>query len=142
VNGFLAHERGQGAVEYVLILAMLAIVCIMSLLLFGLSLGDVYASVTGTVEATNANQGHNDSDLIVSVSATRTGHGSGDDVRVLVEVSERTRVTASDSQSGRSVSFTCRHTCRKKFREVGDGAGTITTTADRDVDAAHYEPRR
>ena len=44
---FAAQEKGQGLVEYALILVLIAIVVITALTLLGGSVGDVFNDITG-----------------------------------------------------------------------------------------------
>ena len=120
-------ERGQGLVEYALILVLVAVVVIAVLIILGPVVGNVFSSVTEALLNPGGTNGP-----LVNVSAERTGGGSGNDVNVTVTVSRSTTVTATDSQSGHSTSFSCSGTCVGTIAAVGFAAGTVTVTADGD----------
>ena len=50
---FAAKEKGQGLVEYALILVLVAIVVIVVLSLLGPTIGDVFSNIMGALETTN-----------------------------------------------------------------------------------------
>ena len=127
-------EKGQGLVEYALILVLVAVVVIAILLLLGPVIGNVFSEVT---EALN-NSVALGSGPLVSVSAVRTGYGSGNDVIVTVTVSKSTTVTVSDSQDASPISFSCSGTCSGTLLGVGHAAGTVTATADGHSKTANY----
>ena len=116
----VAAEKGQGLVEYALILVLVAIVVIAVLLTLGPVVGEVYSEVTGGLGYTP----------ITSVSTARTGSGHGNDVEVTITVSSDTSVTATDSQSGQSATTTCSSSCTITLTGVGDAAGRVTVYAD------------
>ena len=109
-------------VEYSLILILVAIVVMAILSVLGPQVGDVYSRVMVALSFGNG--------PITSVSASRTGHNTGNDVVVTVTVSENTTVTVKDSQSGQSFSMSCSGSCQGTLTGVGLGAGTVTATAD------------
>lgn len=49
---YLAHEDGQGLVEYALILVLVAIVVIAILALLGPQIGNVFSQITDTLAGT------------------------------------------------------------------------------------------
>lgn len=112
-------EKGQGLVEYALILVLIAIVVIVILALLGPAVGNVFSNVMIPI------RGHG---VISGVSAQRTGGGSND-LLVSVSVSTNTSVTISDSQSGGSFTVSCNGSCSVTFIGVGFDAGTVTVTA-------------
>ena len=61
---FIAHQRGQGLVEYALILVLIAIVVIASLSLLGSGVGNVFREVWITLRT--ASGGGSPTDLVVS----------------------------------------------------------------------------
>jgi pilus assembly protein Flp/PilA len=126
----LRSEKGQGLVEYALILVLVAIVVMAVLLVLGPSIGQIFTRVTDEL--------HHPGGPLISASVARTGNGNGNDVVVTVTVSESTTVTATDSQSGGSVSFSCSDTCDRTLTGVGHDAGTITLSADGDSLRAGY----
>ena len=117
------HEEGQGLVEYALILILVAIVVIAILLLLGPVVGNVFSNVVGVLQKEAGMPSP-----ITHVSAGRYGM-AGNDVWVTVTVSESMSVTATDSQSGHSTTFTCGGTCSGTIAAVGHNPGTVTFTA-------------
>lgn len=132
VTALPVGERGQGLVEYALILVLVAVVVIAILIILGPVVGNVFSSVTEALLNPGGTNGP-----LVSVSAERTGGGSND-VDVTVTVSRSTTVTATDSQSGHFTSFSCSGTCVGTITAVGFAAGTVTVTADGDLLTAGY----
>ena len=108
-------ERGQGLVEYALILVLVAIVVIAVLLLLGPVVGEVYCEVVNVMQPGECG-------LITSVEAERKGNGNSADVDVIITVSESTTVTAT--WSGGSSSKSCSGTCTITFTD-GEPAGTV-----------------
>jgi pilus assembly protein Flp/PilA len=49
---YLAHEDGQGLVEYALILVLVAIVVIAILAILGPQIGNVFSQITNTLAST------------------------------------------------------------------------------------------
>ena len=113
-------EKGQGLVEYALILVLVAIVVIFILALLGPAVGNVFSNIMIPLRG---------SGVITSVSAQRTGGGHGNSVEVSISVSTNTSVTVSDSQSGQSFTMSCNGSCSLMLIGVGHDAGTITVTA-------------
>ena len=116
-------EKGQGLVEYSLILVFVAVVVISVLLTLGPQVGRVFSRVVTVLNLV-------DGGVISSVSAERTGGGNGNDVVVSITVSTNTSVTVDDSQSGQVKTATCNGSCSVTLTGVGDAAGTATVTAD------------
>ena len=116
-------EKGQGLVEYALILVLVAIVVIGVLLTLGPQVGRVFSRVVTVLNLV-------DGGVISSASAARTGGGNGNDVVVTISVSTNTPVTVTDSQSGQVNATTCNGGCSVTLTGVGDAAGTATVTAD------------
>ena len=117
------NEKGQGLVEYALILVLVAIVVIGILLLLGPTVGQVYCEIANTLEAGSCG-------VITAVSAERTGGGHGNDVVVTITVSESTSVTVSDSQNASPQTTTCNGSCTVTLTGVGDNQGTVTVEDD------------
>ena len=116
------QEKGQGLVEYSLILILVAIVVMAILTVLGPQVGDVYSRIVVALSFGNG--------PITGVTAARTGDGNGNDVVVTVTVSEDTTVTIKDSQSGQTLSLSCTGgSCQGTLAGVGHNAGTVTTTA-------------
>jgi pilus assembly protein Flp/PilA len=115
-------EKGQGLVEYALILVLVAIVVIASLLLLGPTVAQAYCRVVGALQPGSCG-------VITTVSANRTGGGNGNDVVVTITVSTSTSITVSDSQSGQTGGTTCASSCSVTLAGVGNNAGAITVIA-------------
>jgi pilus assembly protein Flp/PilA len=116
------QEKGQGLVEYALILVLVAIVVMGILTILGPQVGEVYSRITVALSSGNG--------PITGITAERTGHGSGNDVVVQVTVSENTTVTIKDSQSGQTRTMSCSGSCHHTFTGVGHSGGTVTATAE------------
>jgi pilus assembly protein Flp/PilA len=129
-------EKGQGLVEYALILVLVAIVVIAILLMLGPVVGNVFSEVTAALLDPTSLGGP-----IVSVSAARTGGGHGNDVIVTVTVSESTTVTVTDSQNASPISISCSGTCQGTLIGVGLNSGTVKATAEGRSKKANYPPQ-
>jgi len=127
-------NRGQGLVEYALILVLAAIVVIAVLVLLGPTIGQVFSSVVTNLQPRG---------VITGVSAGRTGGGSGNDVVVTITVSTNTTVDVSDSQNAAPVTnVPCNGSCQVTLLGVGFNAGTVTVTAAAGGTAtANYDPK-
>lgn len=117
------NEKGQGLVEYALILVLVAIVVIGVLLLLGPTVGQVYCRIANTLEPGSCG-------VITAVSAERTGNGHGNDVVVTITVSKNSSVTVSDSQNASPETTTCNGSCSVTLSGVGVNPGTVTVEAD------------
>lgn len=117
-----SQEKGQGMVEYALILVLVAIVVMGILTILGPQVGEVYSRITVALSS--------GSGPITGITAVRTGHGAGNDVTVQVTVSEDTTVTIKDSQSGQTRTMSCSSSCHHTFTGVGHSGGTVTATAE------------
>jgi pilus assembly protein Flp/PilA len=125
-------DRGQGLVEYALILALVAVVVIVILTLLGPAIGQVFSQVLRDLQP----QG-----VISGVSAERTGGGSGNDVVVTITVSANTTVTVTDSQGAAPVTNApCNGNCQVTLLGVGFNAGTVTAAAGGTATAG-YPPK-
>lgn len=82
-------QKGQGLVEYALILVLVAVVVIAILLTLGPVVGEVFSKVTRVL-------GGPAPGVLTSISAARTGGGNGNDVVVTITVAKNTSVTATD----------------------------------------------
>lgn len=114
------HEKGQGLVEYALILVLVATVVTGILLLLGPIVGNVFSDIVAQLQVGRG--------VISSVSAERTGSGSND-VKVTIAVSTSTSVTVSDSQDADSVTASCSSSCTVTLSGVGFNAGTVKVRA-------------
>lgn len=129
------QEKGQGLVEYALLLILVAIVVMGILTVLGPQVGDVFSRVIVAISPPSADN------PLTGVTAVRTGHGEGNDVVVTVTVSENTTVTITDSQSGKSASMNCSNSCQQTITGVGHHAGTVTATAGSGSMSAEYHRR-
>ena len=125
-----AQEKGQGLVEYSLILVLVAIVVMAVLTILGPQVGSVFSRVTIALSF--------GSGPITSVTAERTGHGAGNDVTIEVTVSEDVSVTIKDSQSGQTHTMLCSGSCHFTFTGVGTNSGTITASGGGGSMSADY----
>jgi len=126
-------EKGQGLVEYALILVLVAVIVVAVLLLLGPVVGNVFSEVTVGLLPGGGGP-------LVSVSAVRAG-GPGNDVIVTVTVSRSTTVTVTDSQDASPITISCSGTCQGTLEAVGFGSGTVTATAEGDSKTATYPPK-
>jgi pilus assembly protein Flp/PilA len=128
-----SEERGQGLVEYALILVLVAIVVIGILTLLGPQVRDVYNQINWALGGGG---------VIESATAVRTGNDTGNDVEVTVTVSAETDLTVRDLQSGQSTTLTCSGTCTTMFTSVGFNAGTITISTDGGYASVNYSVKK
>lgn len=128
-----AH-KGQGLVEYALILVLVAIVVIVILALLGPAIGQVFSGILTNLQPRG---------VIAAVSADRTGGGAGNDVVVTITVSANTTVNVSDSQNASPLAnIPCNGSCQVTLIGVGFDAGTVTVTAaDGGTATAGYPPK-
>jgi pilus assembly protein Flp/PilA len=130
-----SDEKGQGLVEYALILVLVAIVVIAILLQLGPTVGQVYCRIANALQPGSCG-------VITAVSAERTGGGHSNDVDVTITVSESTSVTVSDSQNASPETTTCNGSCTVTLSGVGANPGTVTVEADEGgIFAANYTAR-
>ncbi|MBI3244632.1 MAG: hypothetical protein HYZ49_20325 [Chloroflexi bacterium] len=122
-------QRGQGLVEYAIILVLVAVVVLIILAVLGPGIGNVFSNVVTNLQQPGGGGGGGGGNVITSLTATRTGGGHGNSVKVDITVSTSTTVTVTDSQSGGSQSLACNGSCSVTMGGVGDNAGTITVTA-------------
>jgi pilus assembly protein Flp/PilA len=114
---FFTCEKGQGLVEYALILVLVAIVVIAVLLILGPQIGSIFSRVNTVLGG----------GTLISASTERHGGGHGNDVDITVTVIRATTVTVTDSQSGQTTDLSCSSTCSHTFTSIDD-AGEITVT--------------
>lgn len=118
---YVQQEKGQGLVEYALILVLVAIVVIAILLTLGPAVAQVYCKIANSLQAGSCVTGG----VIVSVSAV----GAGSNVSVSVTVSQSSNVTISASSGSIGTpTKPCNTSC--SFAITGAAAnGTVTATA-------------
>ena len=112
-------ERGQGLVEYALILVLVAVVVIAILMVLGPAVGEVYCEVVNVLQPGECG-------AITSVTAVRDGGGHGGTVQVTIIVDEPTTVTAT--WPGGSASTSCSGSCTITIST--DQAGTVKVRDD------------
>jgi pilus assembly protein Flp/PilA len=117
---FLTRERGQGLVEYALILVLVAVVVIVVLSALGPSVGEIFSSVMTALQWGVA--GDDGGSALTSVSVSE-GFGT---LTVTVQVSQSTTVSLSGdvSHSGQA----CNGSCQFSFGTY-PAHGTVTATA-------------
>ncbi len=121
IKKILAREKGQGLVEYALILVLVAIVVIVILALLGPAVGNVFSNVVAALEEVGGGNGN----VITDVEA---GEALGT-VTVKVYVSKTVFVSLSGdvSHSGKNCPGSC------VFVIPGPAHGTVTAHADGDT---------
>jgi pilus assembly protein Flp/PilA len=125
---FLPNEKGQGLVEYALIIVLVAIVVIAVLLTFGPAISQVYCRVANALQPGSCISGNG-----VIVSATTSLQGGAR--RVIVTVSELTNVTVNVTAGGNPaslISSPCSSvtTCTYNIPSWSSpGSATVTATA-------------
>jgi pilus assembly protein Flp/PilA len=130
-----AH-RGQGLVEYALILVLVAVVVIIVLAILGPTIGNLFSNVVTLLRNPAAGGG-----VITSVTAERHPDSFSNNVRVTITVSTNTTITATDSQSGQSDVQPCNGSCSVILNNVGAAGGTVTVTAEGASVSASYGPQ-
>jgi len=125
---FLSREKGQGLVEYALILVLVAIVVIGVLLILGPQVGSIFSMVNTALKG----------GTLVSVSPERRGGGHGNDVDVTVTVFRATTVTVTDSQSGQTANLSCSNTCTHTFTGIPNAGEITATTSEGDSITVGY----
>ena len=136
-----SDERGQGLVEYALILVLVAIVVIGVLRVLGPVVGEVFSQVTAALNLENP-LAPDSSDIITDVQVARTG-ASNNHVNVTITVSTNTTVTIDDSQNAATISNQpCNGSCTYTLIGVGANSGTATVTdADGGSVSRIYPPK-
>lgn len=113
-------QKGQGLVEYAIIIALVALAVVAVLALFGPQVMSLYDGAL-----TRLFPGP-----IAGASAARSGGGTGNDISITVTISGTLPVTVTDSQSGQTQTASCSSSCVFTFSGVGSLSGQlkITTT--------------
>jgi pilus assembly protein Flp/PilA len=119
----LFREKGQGLVEYALILVLVAIVVIAVLLLLGPVIGNVFSDITASLLSPGQAGGGGGSTS--TISDVRYGTPLGE-FTIYVTVSENTWVSLSGSvaHSGKQ----CNGSCKFEFSSPPP-TGSVTATA-------------
>jgi pilus assembly protein Flp/PilA len=118
----IRSEKGQGLVEYALILVLVAIVVLAALLILGPTVGNAFSNIVANLQRF----GGGGAGPITGVATTR----AGSDVSVTVSVSSTTDITISVS-SGSIIggsSKSCTGTCSFSIQGVNPGPGSVTAT--------------
>jgi pilus assembly protein Flp/PilA len=120
------REKGQGLVEYALILVLVAIVAIAILLLMGPAIGNVFSNVVAILDAVGVGGG---SGPITDVST----QWSGPVVRVTVSVSDPSATVSLSVVSGSGhpspVSQVCSGSCTFNITSPSVTGGTVRASA-------------
>lgn len=120
-----ARQRGQGLVEYALILVLVAVVVIAVLTLLGPQVGNVFSRVNAGLGVATGGGGGGGAVVINASADIRTNSN----VTVNVSVSENTTITLEDQVGGATKTVTCNGVCSPTFDLGHTGGGTITITA-------------
>jgi pilus assembly protein Flp/PilA len=127
----LSQERGQGLVEYALILVLVAIVVVGILLTMGPTIGNLFSDIKDVLLAGSGGGG---SSVITGASASR----SGSTVRVSVSVSTSTTISISTGSGTVSPSSqTCNGSCTFTITGV-PGAGSATVSGGGESTTARW----
>ena len=143
------REGGQSLVEYAMIVVLVILVVTAVLVLLGPGIGNLYSTVISGVQSqstpavTPGITPSPEQNVIVSISATRTGQGHGNSVLVTIVVSVNTLVTVTDSQRAAPVTnVPCNGSCVVPLGGVGPNAGIVTVTASQGGTATAAYPAR
>jgi len=124
-NKLLSREKGQGLVEYALILVLVAIVVIAVLLLLGPAINQTFCRVANALQP-----GTCGAISTVGVSTAPAGMGNYN-VHVTVTVSEPVDVTVA--LGGQSQTQSCSSSCTFTFTDVPAGSYTVTASDGSEV---------
>ena len=127
------QAKGQGLVEYALILVLVAVVVIAVLTLLGPQVGNVFSRIIDGLSVVDGSGGGGGGSVSPPASADVTGVSAfrgGPDVVVSISVSANTNVAVTDSQGGKTASTGCNLSCTVTLPAVGPDPGTVTVTAD------------
>lgn len=111
-------QKGQGLVEYALIISLVALAVVAMLALFGPQVMSLYDGAL-----TRLFPGP-----IAGASSVRSGGGTGNDIVVNVTISGTFPVTVIDSQSGQTQTASCSGSCQFTLAGVGNLGGQIKIT--------------
>jgi len=119
----LSREKGQGLVEYALILVLVAIVVIAILLLLGPVIGNVFSNITAELLNPSGGAGGGGSTRAISSVSASQSFGR---LIITVTVSTNTRVSLSGgvTHSGKE----CVGSCQFEFSSY-PSSGTVTASA-------------
>jgi pilus assembly protein Flp/PilA len=118
----IRSEKGQGLVEYALILVLVAIVVLAVLLLLGPTVGNAFSNIVANLQRFSGGG----SGPITGVAPSR----SGNDVSVIVTVSSTTDITIGVSSGTILGSNTqsCTVSCTFYIQNVNPGQGSVTAS--------------
>jgi pilus assembly protein Flp/PilA len=111
-------EKGQGLVEYALLLVLIAIVVISILALLGPAVGNVFSNILIAIQGGGSITG-------ISAQFTPASGPSPSQLTLTIDVSEPTEISVSGDASG---TFTCNPpTCQHTFTDVpSSGSATVS----------------
>ncbi len=138
MNKLTGKNRGQGLVEYALLLTLVAVIVIGILTLMGPQIGNVFSQVTaslGGVSQGNQQANQNNNAQILNATALSDGHGT---VTVTITLSENANITVTDQDSGTSVSGYCNTPCQVSLNGLPDSGNLIITAPGNSV-TIHYD---
>jgi pilus assembly protein Flp/PilA len=123
----IPQEKGQGLVEYALILVLIAVVVIAILLNLGPAVAQVYCRITNSLQPGSCVSGG----VIASYQATKIGSS----LHVNVTVSQNATITVNvPGKPSQSQSCTPSSCPQLTFGSIsGSGSGTITSSAGDNV---------
>lgn len=122
IKKILKGKKGQGLVEYALILVLVAIVVMIILALLGPAIGNVFSNIVAALEDVG---GGSNRVTGVSVSYTPPSGPAQSRLRVTVSVSGTTDVTLSGTVSGTRAN--CSGSCQFTFTGV-PSSGSVTAS--------------
>jgi pilus assembly protein Flp/PilA len=105
-------NKGQGLVEYALIIVLMAIVVIVALQALGPTVGNVFSTITDTL-------------IYPGVIQSASANATGGIVTITVTVSQPTTINITGSVTGGGP---CSGTCQFTFPDPGGGAAAVTAT--------------
>ena len=129
-------DKGQGLVEYALVLVLVAVVVMAALTLLGPQIGNVFSTVVaglgGSTGAAVAAPGK------PTITMAQFQLRDGNRVVIQVEVSEPTMITVSDKQGGSPVTANCNNGCTPDIFVGGPSSGTLIVTAPGNSKSVFY----
>jgi len=121
--------KGQGLVEYALILVMVSVVVMAVLTLLGPQVGNVFSTVIAGLGGTTNSAPAAAPGGGATITSAQFHLRGGNNVVLRVETSEPTTITLTDSQGGALSSVLCNNACAPNITVGGGGSGTITVSA-------------
>jgi Flp pilus assembly pilin Flp len=123
-NRILYRQRGQGLPEYALLIALISLLLVVVVVLFGQSLSDAYTDVIWMIEPVEIEDPNNPNPLDRWQVARITA--GGNQIGYRIRVNQPTNLTITDSQTGQTHHVECSRICSGSFPGAGPDAGTVT----------------